>query len=124
VRRALQLATADEVVARLHEGLDTVVGDDGHRLSGGMRQRIAIARALVGDPGVLVLDEPTNHLDEASIERILTNLRRLPQRPAVLLVTHHRALIGIADDVVELRDGMVAAPQHPTAGADDPSRDV
>ncbi len=128
VRRALELATADEVVARLRDGLDTVVGDDAHRLSGGMRQRLAIARALVGDPAVLVLDEPTNHLDEASIERILTNLRRLPHRPAVLLVTHHRALIGIADDVVELRDGVVVAPQHPPGpdgpGADGPTCDL
>jgi ABC-type bacteriocin/lantibiotic exporter with double-glycine peptidase domain len=128
VRAALAIATADEVVAKLPGGLDAPVGEESARLSGGMRQRLAIARALVGNPLVLVLDEPTNHLDEASIKRVVANLASLPTRPAVLLVTHHRALLEIADAIVELHDGRVvprpaATPpsQRPLPG---PSGDV
>lgn len=121
VRRALAVSTADEVVAALPGGLDAVVGEEGSRLSGGMRQRLAIARALVGQPLVLVLDEPTNHLDEASIARVVHNLASLPTRPAVLLVTHHRALLALAHEVVEVRDGrMVRRCPEPLVHGENP----
>ena len=75
-------------------------------LSGGERQRIAIARALVREPAVLVLDEPTSSLDRQAMSRVLANLRGLAHRPAVLVITHDQTLIENADRVVVL-DGRV-----------------
>jgi ATP-binding cassette, subfamily B, bacterial len=104
---ALRLSTADEVVEALPLGLDTPIGDDGVLLSGGQRQRLAIARALVRRPAVLVLDEPTNHLDERSIDTVLQNLRGLPHRPTVLIVTHLDAVLHAVDTTVRLELGRI-----------------
>lgn len=103
--RALRLSGADAVVASLPNGLQTVVGEDGHLLSGGQRQRIAIARALIGDPGILILDEPTNHLDERAIGDLLHRMEDIRSHMAVLLISHQRAMISLADDVVQLEAG-------------------
>lgn len=103
LERAMMLSGAAQVVSHLPGGLDTVVGEDGQLLSGGQRQRLAIARALIGDPRVLVLDEPTNHLDERAIGDLLDRLRELRSDMAVLLISHQRAVTDLADHVVELR---------------------
>jgi ATP-binding cassette subfamily C protein CydC len=68
--------------------LDTVVGERGRALSGGQRQRLALARALLADPSVLVLDEPTAHLDEATAGPLLDDLREGAGGRSVLLITH------------------------------------
>ena len=105
LERALRISGADAVVASLPQGLQTVVGEDGHLLSGGQRQRIAVARALLGDPRILILDEPTNHLDERAIADLLVRLDELRSSMAVLLFSHQRAVSALADDVVELTAG-------------------
>jgi ABC-type bacteriocin/lantibiotic exporter with double-glycine peptidase domain len=105
IESAAELAVVTEFAARLPHGLDTTVGDDGVRLSAGQRQRIAIARALVREPALLLLDEPTDHLDEASAHALLANLRSLPTAPAVLLVTHDRDVAAQADRVYRLAGG-------------------
>jgi ATP-binding cassette subfamily B protein len=110
VRAALAAACADEVVAALPAGLETEVGTDGELLSGGQRQRIALARALLGRPPLLVLDEPSSHLDDETTARLLDSLRELEWTPAILLITHDPTVARLADRVVELRDGKVAAP--------------
>jgi ABC-type multidrug transport system fused ATPase/permease subunit len=102
VHEAARLATVDEFVDRLDRGYGTPVGDEGDLLSGGERQRIAIARALVREPAVLVLDELTSSLDRQAISRVLANLRGLAHRPAVLVITHDPTLIENADRVVAL----------------------
>ena len=98
VWRALGYADAEDWVRQLPMGLETDVGEIGSRLSGGQRQKIAIARALLDAPPFLILDEPTNHLDLGSIAKILQTLRSLPQRPGILVVTHDEGLAGIADE--------------------------
>ncbi len=100
---ALRVSTADSIVAALPAGLDTDLGEEAHRLSGGERQRLALARALVHRPVLLVLDEPTSHLDAESVSRLLANLAALEPRPAVLLITHDRGVLAACDRVYELR---------------------
>jgi ABC-type bacteriocin/lantibiotic exporter with double-glycine peptidase domain len=105
VREAARRATADRFIEALPRGYDTSIGDNGVLLSGGERQKIAIARALVGRPKLLVLDEPTNHLDAASVRRLMRNLAESPDAPPMLLVSHDLEVAGEADRVYELRGG-------------------
>jgi ABC-type transport system involved in cytochrome bd biosynthesis fused ATPase/permease subunit len=84
-----------------------VVGDDGVRLSGGERQKLALARALLGRPALLMLDEPTTYLDEAGVERLLAPLLGDPDRPAILLVSHDHAVAAAADRLYVVSEGRV-----------------
>ena len=100
IDEAVALSGLDEVIRRLPDGLDTRVGLNGQSLSGGEMQRLAIARALVRKPGILVLDEVTNHLDtgaRASFEKLLRNLA--PGR-ITLVVSHDPALIDLCDEKI------------------------
>jgi ATP-binding cassette subfamily B protein len=110
VERAATLAAASEFVGELPSGYDTEIGDDGVRLSAGQRQRIALARALLGSPPLLMLDEPTSHLDPDTADLVLDNLMGIAPRPTLLLVTHDPLVAERADRVVEVRGGRVAAP--------------
>ena len=105
---AARLATADEVIDRLPDHFDSVIGEGGVLLSGGQRQRLAIARALLGRPRFLILDEPTTHLDQEAVGRLLENLARLPERPAVVLITHEARVVRLAERVYRLEGGRLA----------------
>ncbi|MEA2299753.1 MAG: ATP-binding cassette, subfamily bacterial [Solirubrobacteraceae bacterium] len=113
IRTAAERATADTFVRALPAGYATALGDDAVRLSGGQRQRIAIARALLGDPALLVLDEPTTHLDDAAIGALMANLTGLPRAPSVIIVTHDPGVAARADRIVHLRDGRIVGVQAP-----------
>jgi ATP-binding cassette subfamily B protein len=102
---AARLALADDFIQALPEGYDTPIGEGGMLLSGGEVQRIAIARALLRRPKLLILDEPTNHLEHAAIHRLLDNLARLDQRPGVLIISHDREVLRYADRIHRLTDG-------------------
>jgi ABC-type multidrug transport system fused ATPase/permease subunit len=108
LRRALQLACAD-FVDDLPGGLETVVGERGVTLSGGQRQRLALARALLRRPSVLVLDDTTSALDPATEARVLDNLRRSLDGTTVLMVASRPSTITLADDVVYMAGGRIAA---------------
>jgi ABC-type multidrug transport system fused ATPase/permease subunit len=107
LHRALLLANAWDFIRALPGGLDAEVSDDALTLSGGQRQRLAIARALVRRPAVLVLDEPTNHLDRESVGLLLDTLRDLDPAPSVVLVTHDEGVLGHVDQIVRIDGGRV-----------------
>ena len=92
IMKACEFALVHEFVCRLPRGYQTHVDDDGGILSGGQRQKIAIARALACQPRLLILDEPTNHLDEESVQKILHNLRALPRSLTILIITQDRSV--------------------------------
>ncbi len=102
---ALRAAGIEDVVTAMVEGLDTVVGERGLRLSGGQRQRLALARALVRKPALLILDEATAALDAATEAGICASLRRLRGTVTLLAVCHHSALIDMADRVYRMENG-------------------
>ncbi|MGY5011325.1 ABC transporter ATP-binding protein [Streptomyces sp. 900105755] len=107
VRAALRDANALEFVDRLPHGLDTVVGERGARLSGGQRQRLAIARALIRDPRVLVLDEATSALDTRSEALVQQALARLLRGRTTFVVAHRLSTVRGADRIVVMDDGRI-----------------
>ncbi|GAA2404557.1 ABC transporter ATP-binding protein [Streptomyces glaucosporus] len=108
IRAALRDANALEFVDRLPAGLDTVVGERGARLSGGQKQRLAIARALIRDPRVLVLDEATSALDSHSEAMIQQALARLVRGRTVFVVAHRLSTVRGADRIVVMDEGRIA----------------
>ncbi|WP_346623158.1 ABC transporter ATP-binding protein [Blastococcus montanus] len=109
VEAALRVAAADAFVAALPEGLDTRVGERGASLSGGQRQRLALARAVVRRPRLLVLDDATSAVDPAVEARILDALRGSETPTTVVVVAYRQATIALADEVVWLEDGRAVA---------------
>ncbi|MFE6702609.1 ABC transporter ATP-binding protein [Streptomyces sp. NPDC057718] len=108
IRTAARVARADEFVERLPQGYDTVVGEQGLTLSGGQRQRIALARALVGDPAILVLDDATSAIDARVEAEIHAGLHTETRRRTTLIVAHRRSTLELADRIAVLDGGRVA----------------
>jgi ATP-binding cassette subfamily C protein CydD len=107
VEDALRRAQLLDVVRRLPQGLDTPLGEDGARLSGGERLRLALARALVADAALVVLDEPTSQLDPGSEAAVLSALAELAQGRTLLTISHRDAPLALHDRIVRLVDGRV-----------------
>jgi ATP-binding cassette subfamily B protein len=106
-------AGLDEMIRRLPEGYDTKTGERGLALSAGERQRIALARALLRRPSVLILDEPTSALDPETEKIVARNLRASLRGRTVIIITHRPALAEIADQIVNLREGRVRTELTP-----------
>ena len=115
IRRAVSAAGADEIIARLPDGLRTIVGERGAALSAGERQRVAIARALLTSPAVLVLDEPTAALDPISERQVLAGYERAMRGRTTVLITHHLSLASAADRVVVLGERGILEEGEPAA---------
>jgi ABC-type multidrug transport system fused ATPase/permease subunit len=113
VRVAAEAAGLDEFIERLPAGYATVVGERGAALSAGERQRIAIARALLVNPSVLVLDEPTAALDPGTERQVAEGLDRVMRGRTTLLITHRMALAADADRVLVLGDGGILEDRSP-----------
>ena len=105
VWQALERVAAADFVRELPRQLDTVVGDRAVRLSGGQRQRLALARALLASPSLLILDEATSELDPALEARIQAEIRGLGGSMTVLVIAHRDTSLAIADHRYEIRDG-------------------
>jgi ABC-type multidrug transport system fused ATPase/permease subunit len=106
---ALRTSAAAEFVDRLPDGLDTRIGERGASLSGGQRQRLALARAVIRRPRLLVLDDATSAVDPAVEARILDALRAVERPSTVVVVAYRQATIALADEVVWLENGRVLA---------------
>jgi ABC-type multidrug transport system fused ATPase/permease subunit len=105
---AAKLSNADEFIAKMPQGYDTMVGDRGDTLSGGQRQRIGIARALIRNNPILILDEPTAALDTESEQLVMEALERLMKGRTVITIAHRLSTIRNSDKIVVLKGGVVA----------------
>ena len=105
IEQAAQDAQAHEFILSFKDGYETVIGERGVTLSGGQRQRLAIARALLTDPRILILDDSTSAIDSATEDEIQKAIRRLLQGRTTLLITHRLSQIRWADKILVLRQG-------------------
>ncbi len=109
VEQAAQAAQAAGFIAELPAGYDTLVGERGLTLSGGQRQRLAIARAIVADPRILILDDATSSVDASTEQEIKLALQQLMEGRTTVIVAHRLSTISLADEVIVLDHGHVAA---------------
>jgi ABC-type multidrug transport system fused ATPase/permease subunit len=109
VEQAARAAQAHEFIEELPQGYETVIGERGITLSGGQRQRLAIARALVIDPRVLILDDATASVDATTEARIRTGLAEAMRGRTTIIIAHRLSTIALADEVVVLEHGRIAA---------------
>lgn len=109
VRAAARLARADAFIDALPNGFDTVVGERGYTLSGGQRQRLAIARAVITNPRILILDEATASVDASTEREIQDALRAVMAGRTTVIIAHRLSTIRLADELVVLDGGRIAA---------------
>jgi ABC-type protease/lipase transport system fused ATPase/permease subunit len=110
VVQAAQRAGVHEMVLRLPQGYETPIGEGGMALSGGQRQRIGLARAMYGDPALIVLDEPNANLDEAGDAALVEALREMKrENRTVFVMTHRLNVLSVVDAVMVLANGNIQA---------------
>lgn len=114
---ALAVVGAARLVASLPEGMDTRIGEKGALISGGERQRLALARALLRRPELLILDEATNAIDVTGERALLERLRAVAPRPTVVMIAHRAESLAWCDRVLVLEGGRLVAEQHPGMAA-------
>lgn len=115
VVEACRLSLADEFIRELPDGYGTVLGEFGANLSGGQRQRLALARALITDPPILILDESTSALDPVLEQRLMSRLLAHRQGKTTIIVSHRPSVILRADWIVYIEKGRVKQQDRPTA---------
>ena len=102
--KAVEWSGLKDFVNKLDEGLETIVGEKGAKLSGGQAQRIGIARCLYSNPNLLILDEPTSGLDPDNEERIVNTLKRLEGKTTILLITHNKKTVNFCNKIYKLEN--------------------
>ena len=113
---ALAVAGADDLVSGMETGLDTVLGERGTLVSGGERQRLCLARAVLRHPWLLLLDEATSAIDVAMERKILKAIAGLQPRPAIVMIAHRDESLSFCDRIIRLQDGRIAAAEGSLAG--------
>jgi ATP-binding cassette subfamily C exporter for protease/lipase len=110
VVEAAKLAGVHELILHFPKGYDTLLGDGGAGLSGGQKQRLGLARAMYGDPAMLVLDEPNSNLDDVGETALVQAINAFRQRgKTIILITHRTSVIGATNKLLLLREGTAAA---------------
>jgi ATP-binding cassette subfamily B protein len=109
VERAARLAGAHDFIVELEGGYNTIIGERGFSLSGGQRQRLALARAILADPRVLILDDATSAVDPTKEHEIRDALKEVMRGRTTVVIAHRPATIALADRVVLLGSGRVLA---------------
>jgi len=104
---AAQRAFAHEFIMNQPEGYETLVGDNGIRLSSGQKQRLGIARIMFNDPDIVILDEPTSALDSVSEEYIRATIMDMQQKKTIIVIAHRLSTIQRADDILVIEDGKI-----------------
>jgi ATP-binding cassette subfamily B protein len=117
VREAAKMANADEFIREMANGYDTVVGDRGQRMSGGERQRIALARAFLKDAPVLILDEPTSSVDMRTEAAIMEAVKRLMQGRTTFIIAHRPSTLKTCDKVLVIEKGKIVTFVSPDSVA-------
>jgi len=113
IQQVAQMAFADKFIEKMPKGYDTFVGDRGFRLSGGEKQRLTIARAILKNPPILILDEATSQLDSESEKYVQEALDKLMLGRTVIAIAHRLSTIMKADKIVVLEHGkMVGVGKH------------
>ena len=107
IAKAAELTGIHSVITALPEGYNTVIGERGGTLSGGQRQCVAIARAIIRDPAIVILDEPTNGLDSQSAALVMEALHRLMERRTVITISHQLQSVQNADRIIILDHGRI-----------------
>lgn len=107
IRKAADIAMVTDFVGNLSDGWGTNIGDSGKLLSGGQRQRIAIARAIVGEPRIVILDEATSQIDPATEVQLHARLKEFLSNKTVLIITHRTSTLELADRVITMDSGRV-----------------
>ncbi len=114
VVQAAKWAMAHPFIDKMAEGYETLVGEGGVQLSGGELQKIAIARALLRRTPFLILDEPSNHLDQVSVRALFDQLKNIPDKPTLLVITHDKKMVSEVDRVYHLSEGRLHLFQENT----------
>jgi len=107
IERACRMADAHEFIIRQPHGYDTMIGERGTTLSGGQRQRLAIARALLKNPPILILDEATSALDAATEARVSRALKTLMKGRTTFIIAHRLSTVRDADEILVFDDGKI-----------------
>jgi ATP-binding cassette subfamily B protein len=108
VFRAARLAGADEFIERLPRGFETLIEENAENLSGGQKQRLAIARALLTDPGILILDEATSALDPDSEMIVRSSLQRIAEGRTVIIISHRLSTLTDASAILVIEAGRLS----------------
>ena len=108
-----KISTADEFISRIPEGYEFELKEKGVGLSGGQRQSLCLARALLNSPNLLLLDEPTSSMDQQTEAKVVANLHKYSADKTLIIITHRNALLSICDRILVIEDGKVIADSTP-----------